>query len=110
MYTDEVIEYNRLYREKSEGIVVRNAATIGSLRKVTVSQSERVEKLEQRIEKLWDTVIGHAEHIEKLEAVLQQWLAVDEKPTAIPLFGFDFWGKATADYNPNMGMDGNDTP
>ena len=31
----------------------------------------RVNEQEERIEKLWDTIIEHAEHIEKLEAMLR---------------------------------------
>lgn len=72
MHIDEVIEYNRLYRGKPGETVVRDAATVGSLKEVAIPQFERIEKLERRIEKLWDTVVEHAEHIEELEAVLKQ--------------------------------------
>lgn len=48
----EVLEYNRPYRGKPVEAVMRDAATVGSQREVTIPQSEHIEKLEERIEKL----------------------------------------------------------
>ena len=68
METGDLADY-----EPREKFVTRDVATVGNL-EVIIPQSEinseRIERLEQRIEKLWDTVIDCAEHIEKLENLM----------------------------------------
>jgi hypothetical protein len=71
-------------------------------------QAKRIEKLERQV-MLLRSETGHnaaaiiklRERIEKLEAALAKWLM---KEAVIPLFGFDYLGKATAiHFNPDAG-------
>lgn len=82
MYTDEVIEYNRLYREKLE------ATTHGvTAIETTKALGRRVEKLEaETIPNLSVASVEQHDRIEKLEAVLRDVMRclIDGKVERMP--------------------------